>query len=277
MALDIDEARQRELEKVRQQPGESIVHFNRRFKTLMDEAYPADANGVRAADTHKILARIYGRGLLQRGMVNYMMSHGRPNAIEAAMTRCRAKEEAADAIRQLGREDEEPMEAGMVAPADNINPSTVPRTKAPSKEAPQPSLEMQRLQSHIAKLEAKIDRLSISQQQECHNSSDHATTQAQPEGCQTAANLRLIVASSATDVGKRIISPERAPEVGQIRYPSQPKLSRDRRPHINLTFSGILANCLIDTGASMSLINSKFYENFKKHSDRNLHWLDWKQ
>ena len=42
--LDIDEACCTELEKVRQQPGENIVHYNRWFKALMDDAYPADAN-----------------------------------------------------------------------------------------------------------------------------------------------------------------------------------------------------------------------------------------
>ena len=75
VALDIDEARRSELEKLRQQSGESLVHFNRRFKTLMDEAY-SDQAGV--PDTHKILIRLYGRGLLARKMEEYMMAPGPP-------------------------------------------------------------------------------------------------------------------------------------------------------------------------------------------------------
>ena len=72
VALDIDEACCAELEKVRQQPGENIVHYNRRFKTLMDNAYPADDNGGRGADVHKILIRLYGRGLFEKTMAKYM-------------------------------------------------------------------------------------------------------------------------------------------------------------------------------------------------------------
>ncbi|MEE4247194.1 MAG: reverse transcriptase family protein, partial [Kangiellaceae bacterium] len=41
----------------------------------------------------------------------------------------------------------------------------------------------------------------------------------------------------------------------------------DRRPHLNLTFSGLFGNCLIDTGASKSIISSDFYFKFASGMD----------
>ncbi|ELT95731.1 hypothetical protein CAPTEDRAFT_211560 [Capitella teleta] len=147
VSLDLDESRRVELEKMRRQPAEEIVYFNRRFKTAMDDAYPTDQHQNRNPEVHKILVRLYGRCLNSKRKAGYMMANGRPETIEGAMVRMRRKEEADVAFEQLGY-DEEPMELGYVA-----------AKAATEHPTPKPSLEMQRLQTHVSKLEAKIDKL----------------------------------------------------------------------------------------------------------------------
>lgn len=147
VSLDIDEARKRELEKMRRHQTEDIVYFNRRFKTAMDEAYPVNARGP---EIQKFLMRIYGRSLNSRRKATYLMAHGRPENIGAAMMRMRRKEEADVAFEQLGYDEEEPMEVAAVQPKNTSTTTTTTAT----------ALEYQRLQTHIAKLESKLDRLA---------------------------------------------------------------------------------------------------------------------
>ncbi|MEE4247195.1 MAG: hypothetical protein V2I33_17415 [Kangiellaceae bacterium] len=75
-----------------------------------------------------------------------------------AMVWMRRKEEADVAFEQLGY-DEEPMELGYVA-----------AKAATEHPTPKPSLEMQRLQTHVSKLEAKIgqSRPRSSSREEVH-------------------------------------------------------------------------------------------------------------
>ena len=157
VSLDIDEARRIELERLRRKPTEAIVYFNRRFKTVMDDAYPL---AHRTPEVHKILIRMYGRGLNSRRHAQHLMNHGRPETIEAAMVRMRRKEEADVAFEQLGYEDE-PMEVGALAPADNLNPRPTPKPTPTTVATPQPPIDVQRLNTRMAKLEDQFSQLRM--------------------------------------------------------------------------------------------------------------------
>lgn len=139
---DIVETTRSQLENLRQEHSESVLHFNRRFKRIAAEAYPEER---RNSDTHRLLIKAYGRALKEERLARKMAADGWPATLNAAMERT-ARTETNDAIvRNLGRSTEQPMEIDAV------------RTDRPSLT--QPSRDTQRLQTMIAKLEAKIDRL----------------------------------------------------------------------------------------------------------------------
>ena len=108
VSADHDEFHRGLLAKVRQQPGENILAYNRRFRQAALEAYP----GERTVDQHRELVRLYGnfgKGLLEAAAAKKLVGEGWPATIEAAFNRMSARETAQERYTHLGRA-EEPME-----------------------------------------------------------------------------------------------------------------------------------------------------------------------
>ena len=153
VSRDNGEALKQELSKIRQEPFESLLSYNRRFRELADEAYPPPADGGRNQDQERALIKAYGKGLAMDVTARKLTSQGWPATLEAAMNRTAQLETAQTVYDHLGRATE-PMEVGS---APSLRPQ-VPPTSAPAQ--PQPPLELRRLQTHISKLEAQIQRLT---------------------------------------------------------------------------------------------------------------------
>jgi hypothetical protein len=139
VSTDIQEACRTELEAMRQDKNESIMAFNRRFRSAASEAYPQED---RTEETHRLLMKVYGRALASDKMAKIMLRNGWPATIQAAMTLTADAETRDVSIAHLGRK-EEAMEIDAFQ----------------RQRQPQPPVEQQRTQSFLAKLEAKIDRL----------------------------------------------------------------------------------------------------------------------
>jgi len=147
VSQDTDGVIKRELEAVRRQPYETIVSYNRRFRDLAEEAYPV---GGRNAEQHEVMTKLYSKGLDNRRLAQKIVTPDWPPSIDVALTRCAATEKRGDNLQRLGYEGEEPMEIGAT-------------TGGKQPTADKPSLDLQRLQTHIAKLEAQIARQQAQQ------------------------------------------------------------------------------------------------------------------
>ena len=140
VAVDTQEAQRSELECVKQQPYEAVLSYNRHFRELAEEVFPA-AN--RNAEQHRSLIKVYGLGLAIKAMAEKMLGDGWPVTIDAAMARCVNVKQARSTYDYLSRH-EEPMEVGLASFA---------------KVQPQPAPEVQKMATHMAKLEAKLDQV----------------------------------------------------------------------------------------------------------------------
>ena len=154
VSVDNVEALKQELSKIRQEPFESILSYNRRFRELAEEAYPTPSQGQRTQDQERAIIKAYGKGLALDSTARKLTSQGWPRNLEAAMDRTSQLETAQTVYDHLGRLTE-PMEVG-AAPASRPQPYHAQPLKPPQ---PQPSRELQQLRTHIAKLEAQIQRL----------------------------------------------------------------------------------------------------------------------
>ena len=153
VSTDNTERIKKELEKIKQSVYETIVGYNRRFRELAEEAYPA---AQRNDDQERALVKAYGKGLAQDHMARKLTSQGWPANLQAALNRMATTETSREVYDHLGRLTES-MEVGEL-----------------TKPSPQPPLEIQRLKSHIAKLEAQIarsrpPRQSSQSQPRCYN------------------------------------------------------------------------------------------------------------
>ena len=155
VSSDNQEALRGELHKIKQEPFETILSFNRRFRELAQDAYPAPG-GNRNADQERQLIRAYGKGLALDKVARKLTAQGWPATLEMAMERTATFETADTVYDHLGRSTE-PMEVGAAAT------TTAPlRPQGPpfhGSTQPQPPKEMQQMRTHIAKLEAQIKRL----------------------------------------------------------------------------------------------------------------------
>jgi hypothetical protein len=79
--LDEQDELREKVNKLTQAPSESIAAFNRRFKTIADEAYPAP---LRNADQQQILLKAYLRSL-SNIQIKRPIVHSEPQTLEAAM------------------------------------------------------------------------------------------------------------------------------------------------------------------------------------------------
>lgn len=139
------EEAKRRLERISQGPQEDFLSYNRRFRDLVEEAYPEGAPG---AQQQRELIKQYARGFYSDGKARSLVSKGWPTDLEAAMKRMTALDAAADIYGLLGRR-EEPMEVAAVS------------QRPGQAQCPQPPLELQQLNTAIAKIEA----LAASQKQ----------------------------------------------------------------------------------------------------------------
>lgn len=98
------------LAKVKQQPNENILAYNRRFRQAALEAFPGDRN----VDQSRELVRLYGKGLLEPAAARKLVAEGWPATLENAFTRMTDRETAQERYSHLGRR-EEPMELAAYA------------------------------------------------------------------------------------------------------------------------------------------------------------------
>jgi len=151
VSADNAEAVRRDLGKVKQEMYETVISYNRRFREAASEAYPEEG---RNADQERILVKAYARGLAQDSMARKLVSDGWPADLAAAMRRTATIARSNEVYDNLGRV-ETPMEVGAVGPV------------APK---PQLAIDVQRLHTHIAKLEAQLARLRTSRPPpQCYN------------------------------------------------------------------------------------------------------------
>ena len=146
VSTDNKEATRKELDKIRQEIHESLISYNRRFRELAEESYPLAA---RNEDQERTLVKAYGKGLAHDSTARKLVSNGWPENLEAAIRRTAQLETSQEVYDHLGRQVSA-MEVGSAAATPKL---------APQQPKPQPSLEVQQLRSHIAKLEAQINRL----------------------------------------------------------------------------------------------------------------------
>ncbi|ELU13091.1 hypothetical protein CAPTEDRAFT_196473 [Capitella teleta] len=127
------------LTKVRQQPGENILAYNRRFRQAALEAFPGDRN----ADQNRELVRIYGKGLLEAAAARKLVTAGWPATLEEAFNRMSARKTAQERYRHLGRHEE-----AMEVAAYSSPPATTPR---------QPQEQPQQKKSEVDAVEAAMN------------------------------------------------------------------------------------------------------------------------
>jgi len=129
------------LAKVKQQPGENILAYNRRFRQAALEAFPGERN----ADQNRELVRLYGKGLLEAIAAKKLVTNGWPQTLENAFERMSARETAQERYQHLGRQEED-MEVAVVA-----TPTAVP---------------VDTIQRKLDQLMTKMSKLEIQQQQQ---------------------------------------------------------------------------------------------------------------
>ncbi|ELT97912.1 hypothetical protein CAPTEDRAFT_198432 [Capitella teleta] len=139
------------LTKVRQQPGENILAYNRRFRQAALEAFPGDRN----ADQNRELVRIYGKGLLEAAAARKFVTAGWPATLEEAFNhRMSARETAQDRYQHLGRHEEATKVAAYSSP-----PTTTPRQ--PQEQPQQKKSEMDALAKKLDQVMTKLAKLEI--------------------------------------------------------------------------------------------------------------------
>lgn len=136
VSVDNAEALKQELTKIRQEPFESILSYNRQFRELADEAHPRPAQGARNVDQERALIKAYGKGLAHDTLARKLTSQGWPATLNDAMTRTSRVETAQKVYDHLGRIPE-PMEVGSAPPLRLQGPPFRPPPQ------PQPPKEIQ--------------------------------------------------------------------------------------------------------------------------------------
>lgn len=155
--------------RTKQQPGENILAYNRRFRQAAGEAFPGDRN----VEQNRELVRIYGRGLLQAADAKKLVSDGWPQDLENAFTRMSNRETASERYQHLGRR-EEPME---IAPLRNPVPETTrgsqlprtqqmshPQARKPWKKDNSSTGDLESVKRCLDQVLTKIEKMDLQQQ-----------------------------------------------------------------------------------------------------------------
>ena len=133
------------------------MSYNRRFRDLMNEAYPIQVNEQgqevpRNRDQMEILIKIYAQGLRDRALARKIITPDWPETVQQAMERTALNEKAGDNLERLGYRDE-PMEVDVVAQA------TPSPSNRPHQNYSQTEKELYALKKQYGKLERKIDEV----------------------------------------------------------------------------------------------------------------------
>ncbi|ELU18649.1 hypothetical protein CAPTEDRAFT_209205 [Capitella teleta] len=141
ISTDHQDRLKEDLRRVRQKIHETLLSYNRRFREMARDAFPFPRN----QEQERELITLYGKGLAKNEVAKKLASRGWPQDLEAALRATETMEASKSVYDRFDRH--EAMEIGEM-------------TRQPQPQQPsQPSLDIQRLQSHVAKLEAKLDRM----------------------------------------------------------------------------------------------------------------------
>ena len=139
--------------KIKQNPGENILAYNRRFRQAASEAFPGDRN----PDQNRELVRLYGKGLLEASAAKKLVEQGWPLTLELAFARMNNRSTAQERYQHLGR-DEEPMEI-----------SPLPKTTRGSELPRTPQTPQQQtvdgLRKSLDQVLTKVEKLDLQQKQ----------------------------------------------------------------------------------------------------------------
>jgi hypothetical protein len=156
VSQDAEGALRKELFAISRQPLETVVSYNRRFRDLMNEAYPlqVDEHGQeipRNPDQMEILIKTYATGLRDRTLARKIITPDWPETIQQAMERTALNEKAGDNLVRLGyRDTAEPMEVDAIS--HNMAGKSKPNYTQTEKD-------LHALKSQYGKLERKLDEL----------------------------------------------------------------------------------------------------------------------
>ena len=156
VSQDAEGALRKELFAINRQPLETVVSYNRRFRDLMNEAYPMQFNEQgqevpRNPDQMEILIKTYATGLRDRVLARKIITPDWPETIQQAMERTALNEKAGDNLVRLGyRDTAEPMEV------DAISHSLGSKSKPTYTQTEK---DLYALKSQYGKLERKLDEL----------------------------------------------------------------------------------------------------------------------
>lgn len=136
VSTDNLELTKRKLEKIKQEPYETIVSYNRRFREIAEEAYPL---AHRNADQERALIKAYAKGLAIDAHARKLVAQGWPADLDDALERMAQLATASEIYDHLGRQIER-MEVGQIS-------------------TPQPPIEIQRLSTNVAKMQNQLSQM----------------------------------------------------------------------------------------------------------------------
>ena len=148
---------ERELGTMARQPFETPRIFSQRFRLIADMVYPPAA---RQPHQQRKLVETYCRAIGDVFLQKRMARGGIPPTLDEAINRALAVDIDADAFRQLTGNEypgtsrrQEPMEIGAVVAAVR---QEIAQLGVSKPDHPQPSLEVQRLQTELAKVKEQL-------------------------------------------------------------------------------------------------------------------------
>ena len=108
--LDEQDELREKLQTLKQGPSETVAVYNRRFKSIAEEAYPV---ALRNVDQQQILLKAYLKSLTDMN-IRRPVVHSEPKSIEAAMFKAVQTEQFEKKLNSLGS-TEEPMDISAVS------------------------------------------------------------------------------------------------------------------------------------------------------------------
>ena len=145
---DVDHIREA-LGSLRQNSGESLRNFNRKFRDLAEQAFPVEN---RTNDQVKELIKSYIRGLYSKDTARSVLRSS-PTSITEAMATAIDNDEVEEALQRLGHRHEEPMDISSLTPKVQQKISMESMAK-----------QLEKMNTKIAKLEVNIHQGAVPQQ-----------------------------------------------------------------------------------------------------------------
>ncbi len=149
-----------EVEKIRQSPYEPVAGYNRRFRDAADAAFPdADRN----EDQQRLLLKSYAKGLTDSDLARELVTHGRPVALEPAMTLVMQYARGKEEYKRLDRH-EMPMEVDALRSRPQTPPSAAKDETA--QQIKKLAATVNTLVTEIAKMKVTPPRRDLRQRPE---------------------------------------------------------------------------------------------------------------